>query len=186
MRFTDVADPARSSPVQAACPRCRKEDREPCAEPVKQWPSYKGRIPLTLQRRCERRTSRTRNRGFLAAPALEHRERAGQVQIRVPQDSFDPPGSLSPSGHRCRDAVPRRESCMAQTLELDGLNELRSALLEERQIILASVRKLRETRRQKGSFVLGDGSEAGPRFMAVQQQIDVIEAVIATLTGSRA
>lgn len=75
---------------------------------------------------------------------------------------------------------------MAQTLELDGLNELRAALIEERQIIVASVRKLRETRRQKGSFVLGDGSEAGPRFVAVQQQIDVIEAVIAALTGSRA
>lgn len=75
---------------------------------------------------------------------------------------------------------------MAQTLELDGLYELRAALLEERQILVASVRKLRETRRQKGTFVLGDGSEAGPRFVAVQQQIDVVEAVIATLTGSQA
>ncbi|MCJ2089193.1 HOOK family protein [Methylobacterium sp. E-005] len=75
---------------------------------------------------------------------------------------------------------------MAPTLELDGLNELHAALIEERQIIVASVRKLRETRRQKGSFVLGDGSEAGLRFVAVQQQIDVVEAVIATLTGSQA
>ncbi|WP_342106581.1 HOOK family protein [Methylobacterium sp. SI9] len=75
---------------------------------------------------------------------------------------------------------------MAQTLELDGLYELHAALLEERQILVASVRKLRETRRQKGTFVLGDGSEAGPRFVAVQQQIDVVEAVIATLTGSQA
>lgn len=74
---------------------------------------------------------------------------------------------------------------MAQTLELDGLNELHAALLEERQIIVASVRKLRETRRQKGTFVLGDGSEAGSRFVAVQQQIDAVEAVIATLTGSQ-
>ncbi len=106
--------------------------------------------------------------------------------MRVQQDSFDASAFLSPSGHRRRDAVPKSESCMAQTLELDGLNELRAALVEERQIIVASVRKLRETRRQKGSFVLGDGSEAGPRFVAVQQQIDVIEAVIATLTGSQA
>lgn len=75
---------------------------------------------------------------------------------------------------------------MAQTLELDGLYELHAALLEERQILVASVRKLRETRRQKGTFVLGDGSEAGPRFLVVQQQIDVVEAVIATLTGSQA
>ncbi len=75
---------------------------------------------------------------------------------------------------------------MAQTLELDGLYELHAALLEERQILVASVRKLRETRRQKGTFVLGDGSEAGPRFVAMQQQIDVVEAVIATLTGSQA
>lgn len=74
---------------------------------------------------------------------------------------------------------------MAETLELDGLSELRAALIEERQIIVASVRNLRETRRQKGTFVLGDGSEAGPRFAAVQQQIDVVEAVIATLSGSR-
>lgn len=74
---------------------------------------------------------------------------------------------------------------MAPTLELDGLNELHAALLEERQIIVASVRKLREARRQKGTFVLGDGSEAGSRFVAVQQQIDAVEGVIATLTGSQ-
>lgn len=74
---------------------------------------------------------------------------------------------------------------MASSLELDGLSELRAALIEERQILVASVRTLRETRRRKGTFVLGDGSEAGPRFVAVQQQIDMVEAVIATLTGSR-
>ncbi|MCJ2017977.1 HOOK family protein [Methylobacterium sp. E-065] len=106
--------------------------------------------------------------------------------MRVLQDSVDVRASFSLSGHRRRDAALKSESCMAQTLELDGLNELHAALIEERQIIVASVRKLRETRRQKGSFVLGDGSEAGPRFVAVQQQIDVIEAVIATLTGSQA
>ncbi|MHB2205998.1 HOOK family protein [Methylobacterium sp. CM6257] len=71
---------------------------------------------------------------------------------------------------------------MASTLELDGLLELRAALLEERQIIVASVRKLRDARRQKGTFVLGDGSEAGPRLVAVQQQIDVVESIIATVT----
>lgn len=71
---------------------------------------------------------------------------------------------------------------MASTLELDGLLELRAALLEERQIIVASVRKLRDVRRQKGTFVLGDGSEAGPRLVAVQQQIDVVESIIATVT----
>jgi hypothetical protein len=83
----------------------------------------------------------------------------------------------------CRDAPLRPGSRMASTLELDGLNELRAALLEERQIIVASVRKLRETRRQKGTFVLGDGSEAGPRLVAVQQQIEVVEGIIATLTS---
>ena len=46
---------------------------------------------------------------------------------------------------------------MASTLELDGLNELRAALIEERQIIVASVRKLREscqptTRRENTSI----------------------------------
>jgi hypothetical protein len=71
---------------------------------------------------------------------------------------------------------------MASTLELDGLLELRAALLEERQIIVASVCKLRDARRQKGTFVLGDGSEAGPRLVAVQQQIDVVESIIATVT----
>ena len=70
---------------------------------------------------------------------------------------------------------------MTSALELDGLQELRAALIEERQIIVASVRKLRETRRQKGTFVLGDGSNAGPRLVAVQQQIEVVESVIATL-----
>jgi hypothetical protein len=73
---------------------------------------------------------------------------------------------------------------MDPTLELDGLNELRSALLEERQIIVATVRRLRETRRQRGTFVLGDGAAAGPRLLAVQQQIDVVEAIIATLTDA--
>lgn len=71
---------------------------------------------------------------------------------------------------------------MTPTLELDGLIELRTALVEERQIIVASVRKLRDARRQRGTFVLGDGAEAGPRLVAVQQQIDVVEAIIATLT----
>ncbi|MDH2312101.1 HOOK family protein [Methylobacterium brachiatum] len=71
---------------------------------------------------------------------------------------------------------------MAETVELDGLNELRAALLEERQTIVASVRKLRDTRRQKGTFVLGDGAAAGPRLVAVQHQIDVVESIIATLT----
>ncbi|MCJ2073704.1 HOOK family protein [Methylobacterium sp. J-030] len=74
---------------------------------------------------------------------------------------------------------------MTQSPELDGLIELRAALIEERQIIAAAVQSLRETRRRKGSFVLGDGSESGPRFVAVQQQIDVVEAVIATLIGSK-
>ncbi|MCJ2133817.1 HOOK family protein [Methylobacterium sp. J-026] len=74
---------------------------------------------------------------------------------------------------------------MISTLELDGLQELRAALIEERQILVASVRKLRETRRQKGTFVLGDGSEAGPRLVALQQQIEVVESVIATLMESQ-
>ena len=75
---------------------------------------------------------------------------------------------------------------MASTLELDGLNELRAALVEERQIIVASVRKLRETRRHRGTFVMGDGSEAGPRLVAVQQQIEVVDSIIATLRASEA
>jgi hypothetical protein len=74
---------------------------------------------------------------------------------------------------------------MASTLELEGLDELRSALIEERQIIVASVRRLRETRRQKGTFVLGDGAEAGARLVAVQGQIDVVDAIIATLTNAQ-
>ncbi len=73
---------------------------------------------------------------------------------------------------------------MGSTVELDGLNELRAALIEERQIIVASVRRLRTTRRQKGTFVLGDGSEAGPRLAEVQRQIEVVESIIATLSGS--
>ncbi|MGH1572169.1 HOOK family protein [Methylobacterium sp. P31] len=73
---------------------------------------------------------------------------------------------------------------MDSHLELDGLLELRAALLEERQIIVASVRKLRDAHRQKGTFVLGDGKEAGPRLVAVQQQIDVVESIIATVTKS--
>lgn len=75
---------------------------------------------------------------------------------------------------------------MTLTLELDGLNELRAALVEERQIIVASVRKLRETRRQRGTFVMGDGAEAGPRLVAVQQQIEVVDSIIATLKASEA
>lgn len=72
---------------------------------------------------------------------------------------------------------------MGSTVELDGLNELRAALIEERQIIVASVRRLRTTRRQKGTFALGDGSEAGPRLAEVQRQIEVVESIIATLSG---
>ena len=74
---------------------------------------------------------------------------------------------------------------MASTLELDGLNELRDALIEERQIIVASVRKLRDARRRKGTFVLGDGADAGPRLVAVKEQIEVVESIIAALTQSR-
>ena len=70
---------------------------------------------------------------------------------------------------------------MAANIERDGLYELHAALLEERQNIVASVVKLRGTRRQKGTFVQGDGSAAGPRIVAVQQQIEVVEAIIATL-----
>jgi hypothetical protein len=73
---------------------------------------------------------------------------------------------------------------MASILELDGLNELRAALIEERQIIAASVRKLRDARRSKGTFVMGDGAQVGPRLVAVQQQIVVVESIIATLTKS--
>ena len=75
---------------------------------------------------------------------------------------------------------------MASTLVLDGLTELRDALIEERQVIVASVRKLRDARRQKGTFVLGDGADAGPRLVAVQEQIVVVESIIAALTRSRA
>jgi hypothetical protein len=71
---------------------------------------------------------------------------------------------------------------MVENLELDGLYELWAALLEERRTIVTSVRTLRGTRRQKGTFVLGDGAAAGPRFLAVQQQIDMVESVIARLT----
>jgi hypothetical protein len=74
---------------------------------------------------------------------------------------------------------------MTPTLELEGLDELRSALIEERQIIVASVRRLREARRQKGTFVMGDGAEAGSRLVDVQQQIDVVDAIIATLTNAQ-
>jgi hypothetical protein len=74
---------------------------------------------------------------------------------------------------------------MTPTLELEGLDELRSALIEERQIIVASVRRLREARRQKGTFVMGDGAEAGSRLVVVQQQIDVVDAIIATLTNAQ-
>ncbi|MDP4004738.1 HOOK family protein [Methylobacterium sp. NEAU K] len=73
---------------------------------------------------------------------------------------------------------------MAVNLELDGLNELLAALLEERQTIVASVRTLRDSRRQKGTFVLGDGAAAGPRLVAVQRQIDVVESIIAAIINS--
>ena len=106
------------------------------------------------------------------------------MQVPLSRDNFVA-AFFSSTGHPARGGTPRLGRRMAPTLELDGLNELRAALLEERQIILASVRKLRQTRRQKGTFVLGDGSEAGPRFCAVQQQIDVVETVIATLTKSQ-
>ena len=71
---------------------------------------------------------------------------------------------------------------MAVNMELDGMHELRAALLEERRNIAASVVKLRRTRRQKGSFVPGDGSAAGRRVVVVQRQIEVVEAIIAALT----
>lgn len=73
---------------------------------------------------------------------------------------------------------------MAAKIELDGMHELRTALLEERQNIVVSVAKLRGTRRQKGTFVLGDGSAAGLRIVAIQQQIEVVEAIIAGLTDA--
>lgn len=44
------------------------------------------------------------------------------------------------------------------------------------------MRKLRDARRQKGTFVLGDGAAAGPRLVDVQHQIDVVDSIIATLT----
>ena len=74
---------------------------------------------------------------------------------------------------------------MAANIELDGLYELHAALTEERQNIVASVVKLRGTRRRKGTFVQGDGSAAGPRVAAVQQQIEVVEAIIARLVEAR-
>lgn len=74
---------------------------------------------------------------------------------------------------------------MAASIELDGLYELHAALIEERQNIVASVVKLRTARRLKGTFVQGDGSAAGPRVAAVQQQISVVEALIATLADAR-
>jgi hypothetical protein len=70
---------------------------------------------------------------------------------------------------------------MPENLELDGLNELRAALVEERLNIVTAVRKLRDTRRQKGSFVLGDGAASGDRFAVVQRQIEVVEARIAAM-----
>lgn len=66
--------------------------------------------------------------------------------------------------------------------ELEGLYELWAALPEERRMIVASVKWFRSTRRRKGSFVFGDGADSGPRFSALQQQIDSIEGVIAPLT----
>ncbi|MET3486170.1 hypothetical protein [Methylobacterium sp. 1973] len=74
------------------------------------------------------------------------------------------------------------ENLMIDHLELEGLYELWAALLEERRMIVASVKSLRDTRRRKGSFVVGDGAASGPRFMALQQQIDCVESVIARLT----
>ena len=74
---------------------------------------------------------------------------------------------------------------MAANIELDGLYELQAALIEERQNIVASVVKLRRTRRQKGTFVQGDGAAAGPRMLAVQQQIAMVEALIETLGVAR-
>jgi hypothetical protein len=73
---------------------------------------------------------------------------------------------------------------MTAKIELDGLYELRAALLEERHIIAVSVAELRGARRRRGTFVLGDGAAAGPRIVAVQQQIEVIEAIIAGLTDA--
>lgn len=74
---------------------------------------------------------------------------------------------------------------MAENIELDGLHELHAALVEERQNVVAAVLKLRSTRRQKGTFVQGDGSAAGPRVTALQQQIETIEAIIAGMAGAR-
>lgn len=71
---------------------------------------------------------------------------------------------------------------MIDNLELEGLYELWAALLEERRMIVASVKSLRDTRRRKGSFVVGDGAASGPHFVALQQQIDCVESVIARLT----
>lgn len=75
---------------------------------------------------------------------------------------------------------------MDPTRELDGLRELRAALLEERENIVVSVARLRDTRREKGTFVPGDGAAAGPRLVAVQAQIGVVEAIIATFVGETA
>ena len=69
---------------------------------------------------------------------------------------------------------------MPDQLELDGLNELLAALVEERLNIVTSVRKLRDTRRQKGTFVLGDGAASGTRLAMVQHQIEIVEALIAS------
>ncbi|WP_246693910.1 HOOK family protein [Methylobacterium sp. WL18] len=92
-------------------------------------------------------------------------------------------GSTTRGNARRPDREARRPGRrMAETLELDGLTELRAALIEERQTIAASVRKLRDARRQKGTFVLGDGAAAGPRLVDVQHQIDVVDSIIATLT----
>ncbi len=74
---------------------------------------------------------------------------------------------------------------MAANIELDGFYELHAALIEERQNIVAGVVKLRSTRRQKGTFVQGDGAAAGARVAAVQQQITVVEAIIATLVAGQ-
>ncbi|MGH1573379.1 hypothetical protein ACRAWG_25295 [Methylobacterium sp. P31] len=94
------------------------------------------------------------------------------VQIRDPfRISYEVSQSSGETGRR-----------MVANLELDGLYQLWAALLEERRTIVASVRTLRVTRRQKGTFVLGGGADAGSRFLAVQQQIDVVESVIARLT----
>ncbi|WFS09088.1 hypothetical protein [Methylobacterium sp. 391_Methyba4] len=89
---------------------------------------------------------------------------------------------LMKSGPGIREEIADVEILMIDHLELEGLYELWAALLEERRMIVASVKSLRDTHRRKGSFVVGDGAASGPGFMALQQQIDCVESVIARLT----